>query len=75
MEVKLKVHFHWIIETDLVPFVVTFLTCLFYSLQIGILIGTAINLAMLCYSTARPKVEILKTEVYFDIPDIILSHR
>lgn len=42
---------------------VTFVICLLLSLQIGILVGTGVNLAMLCYSTARPKIHFHKRKV------------
>jgi len=32
-------------------------------MELGILIGTAVNLAMLAYSTARPKIKIQKLHV------------
>lgn len=46
------------LEIDLIPLLVTFLSCLFISLEYGILIGTAVNLAMLLYSTSRPRIKI-----------------
>lgn len=52
-------------ELDLIPLLMTFLCCLFLSLELGILIGTAVNLAMLLYSTARPRIKILKFKVLF----------
>lgn len=56
-------HFHLLAEIDLIPLFVTFLVCLFVSLEIGIVIGTAVNLAMLLYATARPRIKILKFQV------------
>ncbi|XP_059351349.1 uncharacterized protein LOC130697040 [Daphnia carinata] len=44
----------------LVPFGFTFVFCVFVGLSQGILIGTAINLGMLLYSTARPRIKIHK---------------
>lgn len=52
-----------LIELDLIPLFVTFIFCLFLSLEIGILVGTAVNLAMLLYATARPRIKILKFQV------------
>ena len=49
---------------DLVPFGVTFVFCVFVGLSQGILIGTAVNLGMLLYSTARPRIRIHKIKVY-----------
>ncbi|XP_057380360.1 sodium-independent sulfate anion transporter-like [Daphnia carinata] len=59
---------------DLVPFGFTFVFCVFVGLSQGILIGTAINLGMLLYSTARPRIKIHKiknptTEYLLIIPD------
>ncbi|KZS08864.1 Chloride anion exchanger [Daphnia magna] len=48
---------------DLVPFGVTFVLCVFVGLSQGILIGAAINLGMLLYSTARPRIKIHKVKV------------
>ncbi|KAK4005751.1 hypothetical protein OUZ56_010826 [Daphnia magna] len=59
---------------DLVPFGVTFVLCVFVGLSQGILIGAAINLGMLLYSTARPRIKIHKvknptTEYLLIVPD------
>ena len=51
-------------EMDLVPFGITFIFCVFVGLEQGILIGTAINLGMLLYSTARPRMRIHKIQVF-----------
>jgi hypothetical protein len=51
-------------EIDLVPFGVTFVFCVFVGLSQGILIGTAVNLGMLLYSTARPRIRIHKIKVF-----------
>ncbi len=51
------------LELDLIPLFVTFSFCLFLSLEIGIIIGTAVNLAMLLYATARPRIKILTFQV------------
>lgn len=50
------------IELDLIPLFITFVCCVFISLEIGILIGTAVNLAMLLYATARPRIKLFKME-------------
>ncbi|XP_046450970.1 sodium-independent sulfate anion transporter-like [Daphnia pulex] len=49
-------------KIDLIPFGITFIFCVFVGLEQGILIGTAINLGMLLYSTARPRIRIHKIE-------------
>ncbi|EFX78814.1 hypothetical protein DAPPUDRAFT_245670 [Daphnia pulex] len=61
-------------KIDLVPFGVTFVFCVFVGLSQGILIGTAVNLGMLLYSTARPRIRIHKiknptTEYLLIAPD------
>jgi MFS superfamily sulfate permease-like transporter len=41
-------------ERDLIPTFATFLACLFAGVELGILIGTIIDLAILIYLNARP---------------------
>ncbi|XP_022226969.2 sodium-independent sulfate anion transporter [Drosophila obscura] len=43
-------------KKDLFPFVVTIITCMFWSLEYGILCGIAANLVYILYSSARPQV-------------------
>ncbi|XP_037787000.1 sodium-independent sulfate anion transporter-like isoform X5 [Penaeus monodon] len=43
-------------KLDQLPLWGSFLTCLFWKLEYGILVGVGINLAILLYGTARPKV-------------------
>lgn len=45
-------------KLDLIPLLLTFLFCTLVSLQVGILVGVAVNLAMLIYSTGQPKIQI-----------------
>ncbi|XP_025991392.1 sodium-independent sulfate anion transporter [Solenopsis invicta] len=45
-------------KRDLIPAFVTFLACLFVGIEIGILIGTIFDLAILIYLTARPTINI-----------------
>ncbi|CAL4080906.1 unnamed protein product, partial [Meganyctiphanes norvegica] len=45
-------------KMDLLPFIITFLFCLFWGLEWGILLGITVNLAMLLYFIATPKVKI-----------------
>ena len=59
----LNIIFIFYIESDLVPMMATFLVCLFGNMELGIIIGTGVNLAMLAYSTARPKIDIEYAEV------------
>ena len=55
------------LEIDLIPFLVTSICCIFISLEAGILIGTAVNLAMLLYATARPRIKLYKMNVKIHI--------
>ncbi|KAK8753432.1 hypothetical protein OTU49_004486, partial [Cherax quadricarinatus] len=41
---------------DQLPLWTTFLTCLFWKLEYGILVGAGVNLALVLYGSARPKV-------------------
>jgi len=43
---------------DLVPFLATFLTCVFWGLEYGIGLGTMISLGMILFKAARPKIVI-----------------
>ncbi|KAH8277858.1 hypothetical protein KR018_008769, partial [Drosophila ironensis] len=45
-------------KKDLLPFTVTYFTCVFWSLEYGILCGIAANLVYILYSSARPHVDI-----------------
>ncbi|KAH8348362.1 hypothetical protein KR084_006709, partial [Drosophila pseudotakahashii] len=45
-------------EKDLFPFLVTVITCMFWSLEYGILCGIAANMVYILYSSARPHVDI-----------------
>lgn len=45
-------------ELDLIPAVVTFVTCLMLRLELGIVIGIAVNLVFLLYASARPSVKV-----------------
>lgn len=47
--------FFLIIESDLVPGLVTFIACLVLPLEMGILIGVGLNVIFILYSAARPK--------------------
>lgn len=47
-------------KTDLIPAFATFLSCLFLRLELGIVIGIAINLVFLLYASARPSVLVEK---------------
>lgn len=48
---------------DIIPAVVTFATCLILRLELGIVIGIAVNLLFLLYASARPSVHVTKAVV------------
>lgn len=45
-------------KLDIIPAVVTFATCLMLRLELGIVIGIAVNLVFLLYASARPSVKV-----------------
>lgn len=45
-------------EVDIIPAVVTFTACLVTRLEIGIVLGIAVNLLFLLYASARPAVKV-----------------
>ncbi|XP_037715874.1 sodium-independent sulfate anion transporter [Drosophila subpulchrella] len=45
-------------KKDLFPFLVTVITCMFWSLEYGILCGIAANMVYILYSSARPHIDI-----------------
>jgi len=47
---------------DLVPMTATLIACLFLGVEIGILLGTAINIGLLLFYAARPNIEIRKNQ-------------
>ncbi|XP_033154643.1 sodium-independent sulfate anion transporter [Drosophila mauritiana] len=51
-------------KKDLFPFVVTVITCMFWSLEYGILCGIAANMVYILYSSARPHVDIKLEKIY-----------
>ncbi|XP_055851407.1 sodium-independent sulfate anion transporter [Episyrphus balteatus] len=54
-----KIHDLWKAKKiDFIPFLVTLLCCLFWSLEYGILCGVALNLVFVLYASARPKITI-----------------
>ncbi|XP_077980013.1 sodium-independent sulfate anion transporter-like [Glandiceps talaboti] len=54
----------WVVKKlDLLTWVGTFLGCLWQGVEIGIIIGIAIDLCVLLYTQAKPEIEIVKKEV------------
>lgn len=51
---------NYISEIDLIPFFTTLLSCVFFSLEYGILIGLGSNLIFVLYLSARPAVAVEK---------------
>ncbi|XP_044759831.1 sodium-independent sulfate anion transporter-like [Coccinella septempunctata] len=48
-------------KTDLIPATATFLGCLLLRLEVGIILGIAINIMFLLYQSARPSVRVEKS--------------
>jgi len=44
---------------DLIPYLVTLITCLTLGLEVGVVIGIAVSLVMLLYQMARPRISIV----------------
>lgn len=53
-------YFSYLLELDIVPFVVTFISCLLIGIEIGIVIGILVEVCKLMYFTSRPKIIIKK---------------
>ncbi|XP_043280248.1 sodium-independent sulfate anion transporter-like isoform X2 [Venturia canescens] len=60
-------------KRDLLPALVTFLACLFASVELGILIGVAVDIGILAYFSARPKIHIEDRYVRNRCFDILLQ--
>lgn len=52
---------------DLIPTFVTFLLCLIVGVEIGILLGVAVNIVFLLYPSARPSMHIEKDKVKYHL--------
>ncbi|KAG8041128.1 hypothetical protein G9C98_002116 [Cotesia typhae] len=50
-------------KIDLIPAVVTFVSCLFVGLELGVIIGISINLLFLLYASARPSLRVRKITI------------
>lgn len=48
---------------DLFPFAVTYVTCLFWSLEYGIICGVVVNISFILYTSARPQIHLEKKKV------------
>jgi len=60
-------------KLDLVPFFFTFILGALINLQVGILVGVAINLGTLLYFTGKPKVQINQVKVSIIIRYLFVS--
>lgn len=60
-------------KIDLIPAVATFLTCLFYRLEMGILVGIGTNVLFLLYASARPSVQVEKHKSEWGIEYLIIT--
>lgn len=45
-------------ESDLIPGIFTFVACLVFPLEYGILVGIGINVIFILYHAARPKISL-----------------
>ncbi|XP_026468297.1 sodium-independent sulfate anion transporter-like isoform X1 [Ctenocephalides felis] len=50
-------------KIDILPFIVTWLVCLFFGLEYGMLAGVSFNLLFILYSTARPNIDVKFAQV------------
>ena len=64
--------FNLISGIDLIPFMVTFLCCLVWKLEYGIIVGAGVQCVFILYNSARPnirietyKVRIIRYTAYF----------
>lgn len=58
-------------KLDLIPAVVTFVTCLMLRLELGIVIGIAVNLVFLLYASARPSVKVTTAVSSDGVPHLV----
>ncbi|XP_017471285.1 PREDICTED: sodium-independent sulfate anion transporter-like [Rhagoletis zephyria] len=61
---------------DIFPFITTFFTCLFWSLEYGIICGVVANISFILYRSASPQIHIEKKRVYnYDICFVNVKQR
>lgn len=58
LNTNMNIQFCCFPELDIVPFLVTALVCLFWSLEYGMVCGIAVNALFILYKSARPKIQI-----------------
>lgn len=45
-------------KIDMIPYITTFVSCVVFGLEYGIIIGVIVSLGILCYQMARPRISI-----------------
>ncbi|KAF2899319.1 hypothetical protein ILUMI_06855 [Ignelater luminosus] len=60
-------------KSDLIPACATFLSCLFFRLELGIVIGIGINVISLLYASARPSVNVEKVTSTFGCEYLLIT--
>ncbi|KAK7065201.1 hypothetical protein SK128_026079, partial [Halocaridina rubra] len=58
---------------DILPFIVTFFGCLLTGLEWGIIMGIAVNVAMLLYASAKPAVKISLVPSENEVPKFVIA--
>ncbi|KAJ8873625.1 hypothetical protein PR048_024443 [Dryococelus australis] len=64
---------HVLSESDLIPGIGTFIACLVLALELGILIGIAINVLFILYHVARPKISIENCVTHEGVEYLLLT--
>ncbi|KPJ03675.1 Sodium-independent sulfate anion transporter [Papilio xuthus] len=60
-------------KVDIIPAVVTFAACLLLRLELGIVVGIAVNLLFLLYASARPAVRVTSALSSDGVPHVVAS--
>ncbi|CAH2036859.1 unnamed protein product, partial [Iphiclides podalirius] len=60
-------------KLDIIPAVVTFAACLLTRLELGIVIGIAVNLLFLLYASARPSVRVTSAVSSDGVPHVVAT--
>ena len=51
-------------EMDLLPYTVTFLLGLFWSVEMGLIVGCLLHLSLLLYQQSKPSIQVMEEESY-----------
>ncbi len=54
-------------ETDLIVGLISFVCCLFWALEYGILVGVGVEVLLVLYNTARPRITVQREQVSMTI--------